>query len=117
MAGGDEYDELMGELLAGMHKARYVGNSYLQRPKKQTERRLLCAAGNRDDRESIPGVGRQQATQNAANALINDRETLENLCEALGTNTVYDIMLLNLLYEPARSHALSCVKASLASHL
>jgi len=117
MAGGGEYDELMEELMAGLHKARYVGNSYLKRPKKQTEKRLLWAAGVRDDCESIRGAGRQQATQNAANALINDRETLENLCEALGTNTVYDIMLLNLLYEPARSCILSAVKECLALHL
>jgi hypothetical protein len=112
-----EYDELMEELLAGLYKVGYVGTSYLQRPKKQIEQRVLWAAGVRDDCESMRGVGRQQATQNAANALINDRETLENLCEALGTDTVYDIMLLNLLYEPARSHALSSVKACLAPHL
>jgi len=118
MAGeAGEADELMEELMAGMHKARYVGDSYLQRPKKQTEKRLLWAAGVRDDCESVPGVATQQATSNAARALINDRETLENLCEALGTDSVYDIMLANLMHEPARTRALQAVIKDLTPHV
>jgi len=103
-----EAEELMEELAAGIHKARRVGRSYLDRPKKHTERRLLDAAGVRDECESVPGAT-QQATRNAARALISDRETLENLCQALGTDSVYDIMLANLLHEPARTRALQAV--------
>ena len=100
-----ETAELIDELAAGMYKARCVGTSYLRRPKKHTERRLFEAAECRDDCESIPGAT-QQATRNAARALINDRETLENLCQALGTDSVYDVMLANLMHEPARTRAL-----------
>ena len=88
-------------------KCRRTGCYGLMRPYTPAEERVYEAAKYYDVSRSMRT---QRPNQFEATSyfrgIIGDRETLENVREALGAATVYDIMYVNLLYEPARSEAL-----------
>jgi len=86
---------------------RYYG---ARRSVKQAEKRVLEATGRQDACNSLGAPHTRQKVSNHARALIDDRETLEHIREALGPDLVFDLLLVNTLYEPARTHILGRVR-------
>ena len=90
----------------GMCKRNHAQRRGVVRPFKRTEQRVFQAARERDRRESTSKSFLQKTIVNYVHALIDDRETLENIREALGVSKTYELMRMNYLYEPARTHLL-----------
>lgn len=107
--GDLETDDTIQEMMYAMCKGPRRRHRGLHRSYKETEKRVLEATRRQDARESTEKAYTQQTVQNYARGLIDDRETLENIREALGVTATYDLMLVNLLYEPARTHVLQQV--------
>jgi len=106
MEGDLETDDTIQEMMYAMCKSPRRRHRGSVRSYKETEKRVLEATKRQDARESTEKAYMQQTVQSYARALIDDRETLENIREALGVTATYDLMLVNLLYEPARTHVL-----------
>ena len=92
-------------ILSGECKCRRTGSKSYLRPFTISEKRVLEAAECYDRRMNMRR-SKFVCSSNHVRGLIDDRETLENLREALGPETVYSIMYVNLLHEPARTHLL-----------
>jgi hypothetical protein len=97
-ANEDDFDNVMDEMMFGMCKLKRRKHIDYVRPHKKTEQRVLEAARERDERESTNKSFVQQTIVGYVHALIDDRETLENIREALGVKNTYNLMRLNFLY-------------------
>jgi len=102
--------EIFRRIDYGICKCRRTGACGALRSLTISERRALEAAKYYDARYSMrhQRFVRPQVTGHVR-GLVDDRETLENVREALGAHTVYDIMHANMLHEPARSEALNYI--------
>jgi hypothetical protein len=109
-----ERGEMFEMVIHGVCKCRRTGCSRFLRPFTVSEQRVLEAAKRYDVRRSMCRTHIRPLVTNHVRGLLDDRETLENLREALGVENVYDLMLMNLLYEPARTRLLRRMVHSIA---
>jgi len=113
-----EDDEMYGEMATCMRKVMHLMQTHTARRSfKATEQRVLEATAYQDMSNSVGEPYRYENVSNHARALINDRETLDNLYRVFSEPVIFDIMLTNLLYEPARTHLLERVRQSVARYV
>ena len=108
-ASEQEYSDSLRETVYLICKSGYRRRFNQGRPYKRTEERVLKATKRQDTRESMNKVIPQRTVTNHAAALIDDRDTIENIREALGVRNTYKLMHINQLYEPARTYLLQRV--------
>lgn len=118
MRSAMDIGEVLRRVDYGTCKCRPTGTYGSQRAYTVSERRTFEAAQHYDARMVRPkDMFIRPRVKNHVRGLIDDRETLESVREALGGKTVYDIVQANRLYEPARTHALQAVINDLAPHV
>jgi len=102
----EETDDAIQEVMMAMCKMNHGQPCAAVRPYRKTEQRVLQAARERDERESADKAFVQKTIVNYVRALIDDRETLEDVRQALGVSKTYELTRMNRIYEPARTHVL-----------